>query len=311
MKPLYRKRKICYSRGAYQHDFFYKRRKLSDHSLVVTSDGGFSSESVCNSPEKGVHMNKNGLAAMFHGENGMSSSTIGHQASFNSVDSHVKFSIKSFRIPELFIEVPETTTVGSLKRTVMETMTAILGGGLRVGVVFHGKKVRDDNRTLLQTGITSKENLDSLGFTLEPSPGQALLAVCTEDPPVPLSCDISQLVSRSPAAPVLDSDNSDALPDPPPLTNSRDNIDNNHELASSYTDKLTDQTLSDSRALVAVPPVSVDALAMVPINQKTKRSELVQRRTRRPFSVSEVEALVQAVEELGTGRYSFIYGPTF
>ena len=27
----------------------------------------------------------------------------------------VKFSIKSFRVPELFIEVPETATVGSLK----------------------------------------------------------------------------------------------------------------------------------------------------------------------------------------------------
>lgn len=27
----------------------------------------------------------------------------------------VKFRIKSFRVPELFIEVPETETVGSLK----------------------------------------------------------------------------------------------------------------------------------------------------------------------------------------------------
>jgi hypothetical protein len=27
----------------------------------------------------------------------------------------VKFSIKSFRVPELLIEVPETATVGSLK----------------------------------------------------------------------------------------------------------------------------------------------------------------------------------------------------
>ena len=27
----------------------------------------------------------------------------------------VKFSIKSFRVPELFIEVPETETIGALK----------------------------------------------------------------------------------------------------------------------------------------------------------------------------------------------------
>lgn len=110
------------------------------------------------------------------------------------------------------------------------------------------------------------------------------------------------LCSRSPAAPVLDLGTSDALPDPPMLTNSESRIDSNHKSVSSHTDKLADKTMSESRALVAVPPVSVEALAVVPVNQKARRSDLVQRRTRRPFSVSEVEALVQAVEELGTGR---------
>lgn len=113
-------------------------------------------------------------------------------------------------------------------------------------------------------------------------------------------------ISRSLATPVLDSGISDALPDPPPLTNSGNNIESNHESVSSHADILTDKALSDSRALVAVPPVSAEALALVPVNQKSRRSELVQRRTRRPFSVSEVEALVQAVEELGTGRYDII-----
>ncbi|XP_050210159.1 telomere repeat-binding protein 4 [Mercurialis annua] len=302
-KPLFRKRKICYGRERYQRDILYKRRKFSDHSLV-TSDGGFSSESVCNSPQKCIHVDKNGLATTSRRENGrMSSSAVGHQANFNSKDSHVNFSIKSFRIPELLIEVPESTTVGSLKRTVMDTVLAILGGGLRVGVLLHGKKVRDDSRTLLQTGISSKENLDSLGFTLDPSPELASPILYTEDTPIPLSRDISQLVSRSPAAPVLDSGISDALPDTPPLTNLGDNVDSNHESASSFTDNLTDQTISDSRALVAVTPGSAEALAMIPVNQKARRAELVQRRTRRPFSVTEVEALVQAVEELGTGRW--------
>ncbi|CAI0443244.1 unnamed protein product, partial [Linum tenue] len=160
----------------------------------------------------------------------------------------VKLSIKSFKIPELFIDVPENATVGSLKRTVVEAVTALLGGGLRVGLVLHGKKVRDDNRTLLQTGITSTENIETLGFTLEPNSVQA---------PVPLCSDVV-------------ADNK------PP---------------------------SDSKALVAVEPASAEALAVVPLNQKSKRSENVQRRTRRPFSVSEVEALVEAVEELGTGRW--------
>lgn len=51
----------------------------------------------------------------------------------------------------------------------MEAVTAIIGSGIRVGVVLQGKKVRDDNRTLQQAGISENINLDSVGFTLEPS----------------------------------------------------------------------------------------------------------------------------------------------
>lgn len=65
IKPLYHKRKTCYNRESSQHDVFYKKRKLSDRNSVVTSDGGFSSESVTNSPEKNV--DKSGSDAMLHG----------------------------------------------------------------------------------------------------------------------------------------------------------------------------------------------------------------------------------------------------
>lgn len=70
---------------------------------------------------------------------------------------------------------------------------------------------------------------------------------------------------------------------------------------------MTDKITPDSKALVAVPGRSTEPLAVVPVSQKSRRSELAQRRTRRPFSVSEVEALVQAVEELGTGRFDFLF----
>lgn len=63
------------------------------------------------------------------------------------------------------------------------------------------------------------------------------------------------------------------------------------------------KSTTDSKALVPVPAMSVEALAVVPVHRKSKRSEMAQRRIRRPFSVAEVEALVQAVEKLGTGRY--------
>ncbi|KAK8620923.1 hypothetical protein V6N13_067380 [Hibiscus sabdariffa] len=216
----------------------------------------------------------------------------------------VKLSIKSFRVPKLCIEVPETATVGSLKRTVMDAMTALLGGRIHVGVLLQGKKVRDNSKTLSQTGISSEDNLDALGFTLEPGPLIAPPPLCYNEPPLLLPCGAApQNLISSLTTPVLDTKIPDATADPPLLTNSAKAMDSNYKHTSSQTDILTDQKLSESRALVPVPAMNVEVLAVVPANQKIRKSELARRRTRRPFSVSEVEALVRAVEELGTGRW--------
>ncbi|KAL1188033.1 Telomere repeat-binding protein 2 [Cardamine amara subsp. amara] len=208
------------------------------------------------------------------------SSMKSRNASFVSRDHHVRLRIKSFRVPELFIEIPETATVGSLKRTVMEAVTTILGDGLRVGLMVQGKKVRDDSKTLLQSGI-SEENthLDSLGFSLEPS-----LETTTQ--------------------PLLSSYLSEHACDD--LTLCRDNVlDSNNDSAPSPEDSFGKLcTTDDSRALV--PIASTAVLACQAPNRKFKRIEQQQaahRRIRRPFSVTEVEALVQAVEKLGTGRW--------
>ncbi|KAK8542229.1 hypothetical protein V6N13_137198 [Hibiscus sabdariffa] len=295
IRPLHRKRKTYYNYDKCQYGTLYKRRKLFDHSSIVTSDGGIGSGSVFNSPEKVKNENKSSSVAMSHG---------GQQASHKSSDSHVKLSIKSFRIPELYIEVPESATVGSLKRTVMEAVTALLGGRIHVGVLFQGKKVRDDSRTLSQSGISSEDNLDALGFTLEPGPAIAPPPLCSEDHPLLLPCGAApQNLTSTRTTPAMDTKIPDATADPPLLTNSEKATDSNYKHTSSQTDILTDQKLSESRALVLVPAMNVEALSVVPANQKIRKSELAQRRTRRPFSVSEVEALVQAVEELGTGRW--------
>jgi len=111
--------------------------------------------------------------------------------------------------------------------------------------------------------------------------------------------------SRPIETPALDSGITDTLHDSPLLTYPGNLIESNHESTSSLADTTVDKITSDSRALVPVP-ASTEALAVVPVSQKIKRSEFVQRRTRRPFSVAEVEALVHAVEELGTGRYDVI-----
>ncbi|KAH1055430.1 hypothetical protein J1N35_033495 [Gossypium stocksii] len=239
-RPLYRKRKTYYNYHRCQYDMLYKQRKIFDR------------KSITSSPEKDMNGDKCSTAAMSY---------------------RVKFSIKSFRIPELYIEVSETATVGSLKRTVMEAVTALIGGGIHVGLLLQEKKVRDDSRTLSQAVVL-------------------LINYC--------------LVSGSLAIPVVNTGIPNCTPNLPLLTNS-ENPATDHEPVSSKTDMPTDQSLLESRALVPVPvPVpatNVEALTAVAVNQKFQKSELAQRRIWRPFSISEVEALVQAVEEIGTGRW--------
>ena len=76
----------------------------------------------------------------------------------------------------------------------MDAVTAILSGGLRVGVLLQGKKIRDDNKTLLQTGISHDKTLDALGFTLEPS--QAPPPPCLQDHSFLLPCETPQPLKR-------------------------------------------------------------------------------------------------------------------
>jgi hypothetical protein len=65
-------------------------------------------------------------------------------------------------------------------------------------------------------------------------------------------------------------------------------------------------TSASLQAIIPVAASDLNALAIVPIC-KTRQSEIGQRRTRMPFSVGEVEVLVEAVEQLGTGRSVLFY----
>ncbi|XP_058786597.1 telomere repeat-binding protein 3-like [Vicia villosa] len=281
--PLYRKRKTSQGSDKSRCSTIVKRRKFFDRVSGITSDGGFSSESVSNSPEKGNDGHKPNSSAKLQ----------------VTEESRVKFSIKSFRIPELYIEVPETATVGSLKRTVMEAVMAIIEGGMHVGVLLQGEAIGDDNRTLEQTGLSCNENLDTLSFMLEPSSIVASPVSCIGDPSS--QCDTSE-PTRSPETLALDSGITDTIHDSSLPIIPGNIVENNHDSTYSPTDTIVDKITPDSKAIVALP-ASNEALAVVPLSQKTKRSEFVHRRTRRPFSVTEVEALVHAVEELGTGRW--------
>lgn len=78
----------------------------------------------------------------------------------------------------------------------MEAVTAILESGLRVGVVLQGKKVRDDNRTLEQAGISQNGNLDNLGFTLEPRFTQVSPSSSPNKPPASSTYVADQELTR-------------------------------------------------------------------------------------------------------------------
>lgn len=188
----------------------------------------------------------------------------------------------------------------------MEAVTAILGGGLRIGVVFQGKKVRDDSKTLSQAGISHDDKLDGLGFTLEPSPSRASPPLGPEGCSRVLPCETPQPLTRcSPGSTIIHNGMQrgtyNAFPDHSGTTLSNF-IESDHDSAPSPPDASLEKNAADSRALVPVAAMDAEALAVVPM-RKPKRCETVQRRIRRPFSVFEVEALVQAVEKLGTGRW--------
>lgn len=286
-----------------QRDYPFKKRKLYGYTTVSNSDGGICSDGACRSSRKGS--SEDASDAMLPRVTGESNSAAGEHSAFRSKNSPVKLKIKSFRVPEFFIEIPETATVGSLKKTVMEAVTAILSGGLHVGVLLQGKKIRDDTKTLLQTGIFHDNKLDALGFTLEPN-AKAPQCLNPEDLPFLLPRDTPEPISRYPPVSVTNHTAllcgpSDALTDPPG-TNFSNFIESDHDSAPSPPGMSLEKSTVDSRALVAVPAMNVEAMSVVPM-RKSKRSEAAQRRIRRPFSVSEVEALVQAVEKLGTGRW--------
>ncbi|KAJ0244857.1 Telomere repeat-binding protein 5 [Hirschfeldia incana] len=208
------------------------------------------------------------------------------QPALQSRDSHVKLGIKSFKVPELFIDIPETATVGSLKRTVLEAVNTILEGGLRIGVLLHGKKVRDDNKMLLQSGISLDTLSDTLGFCLEPNPPQSTKPLSPEDSDFVRPCNVPHTLTR-------------CLPSEGKHSKLINSVDSDLDSKPSAPNRAKPVY---SRALIPVAPLHAQALNVVP-PRKPKRSEVAQRRIRRPFSVAEVEVLVQAVERLGTGRW--------
>ncbi|KAE9616600.1 putative transcription factor MYB-HB-like family [Lupinus albus] len=302
-KPTCHSKKYCYKRQRSQMNIPLKKRKLFNCSSVSNSDGFIRSGGIYNSPESDMSHNTScSSPGRMRKDRGIESLEAHQHSASRCGGSHVKLRIRSFRVPELFIEIPETATIGSLKRTVMDAVTAVLGGGLRVGVSLRGKKVRDDSKTLIQTGISLDSHLGSLGFTLEPKSSPSLLHLCAAHSSHVPSAEIPQSPIRPAIIHQRIQGSLDMLPDHQ-VTNLGNFVVNDYDSTPSPINTSVEKGRTDYKALDTVPEMGEDELAMVPVLQKSKRSEIMQRRIRRPFSVEEVETLVHAVEKLGTGRW--------
>ncbi|KAG6500834.1 telomere repeat-binding protein 5-like [Zingiber officinale] len=297
-------KRMDYTRQRTQMCSFVKR-KFFEYYSASTSDGGIFCEANDTwSSTKAIKSCNS--SPNYHGANDAWSSTKVIKSRNSSPDYHVKLRIKSFEVPELVVEIPETTTVGSLKRTVLEAVNTILGGGLQLGVLLQGKRVTDDSKTLHQVGISHSDKLDGLCFTLEPNTKHVPEKLtCPRDPHLlSLGCATGSPDGSPPAAPsATDQLGSDAT-----QKCVKSFRENDHDSVLSSTNASSPENqISSSLVLVAAPPppVNAEALAMVPHRSKpkSKSCQVAQRRVRRPFSVAEVEALVQAVEKLGTGRW--------
>ncbi|XP_027350157.1 telomere repeat-binding protein 5-like isoform X2 [Abrus precatorius] len=285
-----------------QRMYPFKKRKFFNQTSSSASDRGSQCQGIFDSSDTKVNGTNHGTGATMPAiEESSSIAGAGQQVHPGSRSCNVKLSIKSFKVPELFIDIPETATIGSLKRTVMEAVTAILGDELHVGILLQGKKVRDDSKTLIQTGISQDDKRHRLGFMLEPRHTPISPSSYNEDPCF-LTTGSRQKLSRQSTSLMLQQGTYN-------VSQERSMIkiescpEGDLNVVSSLADTSANNNMSKCRALVAVPTINMEALAVVPFRRKSGNPDFAQRRIRRPFSVLEVEALVQAVEKLGTGRW--------
>ncbi|KAH7426660.1 hypothetical protein KP509_10G011100 [Ceratopteris richardii] len=212
--------------------------------------------------------------------------------------------ITSFRVPELSLNLPETATVASLKKAVMEAAVNLLGGGLHVCVLQHGKRIYDDNSTLVQMGIAHKDRLDSLAFMLEPSgvlstnnvgdsgfdcsKGIEQYSAWMESASNMTDVDAEMDASNNGTSKELQIKNGDLI----------NNVDGCEKLRLCEPSEIP-----QAAALIVHPQAEHGLPVEIVTREQHSGSFSGKRRTRRPFTVLEVEALVQAVEMLGTGRW--------
>eukprot|EP00250_Pteridium_aquilinum_P015889 c22821_g1_i1 orf=1-657(-) len=192
----------------------------------------------------------------------------------------------------------------------MDAAINLLGGGLHVRVLHQGEKISDESATLLQMGISSRERLDSLAFMLEPDRITNTTS-CIEDP----LFGLSDATNRSTAWYPVFSSSEDMDGNRGKHANGEScccvKMDASHNLATGGESNEViepgrpgEAPLTTSGPLILHPGwKDSQVMDIVTAQHSFQAISAGKRRTRRPFTVIEVAALVQAVELLGTGRW--------
>jgi hypothetical protein len=103
-KPSFRNKKMYYTRQRTQRSTFKRRKMFDRHSAQVSEEYAKANTKFAARDSHAVSLEAN-----------KGTNSTAFQKSQESSDCHVKLRIKSFKVPELLIEIPETATVGSLK----------------------------------------------------------------------------------------------------------------------------------------------------------------------------------------------------
>ncbi|KAJ3676440.1 hypothetical protein LUZ60_003852 [Juncus effusus] len=281
------------SRNNVKKSFIAKLRKVASARNNSTNDGGNTKCYTRKRTQKTMFKRK---AILYNDE--LNKRTV-HKP--QPCGNRVNISIKSFKIPELFIELPESATIATLKKTVMEAVTAVLEGELNLGVTLRGERVKDETKTLKQVGIYQNATgvSDSLNFSLEPTELSAPhVSSQTDDVITEPLASIPPSPSPSPS-PSQSRQSLSPSPVPIPTTPVKSHVSDPEPVHSP----MEVSSASPELALAVVKAEPLDVAAPACARKERQADAMGQRRIRRPFSVGEVEGLVSAVEQLGTGRW--------
>ncbi|KAF9626260.1 hypothetical protein IFM89_031652, partial [Coptis chinensis] len=170
MKPVFPVRKTCYTLQRSQRSYPFKKRRLYEQSSVSTSYEGSRVKEILVRSRRSRIMNSI-LEEQANGASGASCSVAAQDSALPNSKILMVIEIDYVSLNDIGFRHLRSSYMhlSSLSRGQEWKRNCFYLGRSRVDVLLQGKKIRDNNKTLPQTGISHSNNLDGLGFSLEPN----------------------------------------------------------------------------------------------------------------------------------------------